>query len=72
MMGFMQTFDPVQIRYGGNEIQRLIELTILSAQRAEEVGLGPCLLLEENGSLIQDSCRLLYCPFSAPFYGLIQ
>jgi hypothetical protein len=46
MMLFMGDFDPIQIRYVGNEFRNLIEKTALKARLAFSVGsyafLSPC------------------------------
>ena len=40
MLDFMERFDPVQVRYAGNELRRLADLTALKACRASQVSVS--------------------------------
>ena len=37
MLDLMERFDPVQIRYAGNEFRRLVDLTAMKARRLSQV-----------------------------------
>lgn len=67
MMEFMERFDPIQIRYGGNEIRRLIELTAVRADQLRQVCQDPG---STGGFMLMICSRLLqFRPFEQPFFG---